>query len=204
MAYRRTADTAARQAVVRDRILTAATGLVRSAGYSAATVDAVATTAGVATGSVYRHFGSKADLLTEVFRDVCGRELAAAQTAADRPDAPVWERLDAVVSTFAERALRSGPLAWALLAEPVDPEIDSERLAYRRAYTELFASLVEAGVARGEIPPQDPQVSGAALVGAIGEALVGPLSRRGRAADHARFVRELVAFCVRALGEVPQ
>jgi hypothetical protein len=34
---------------------------------------------------------------------------------------------------FAERALRNRRLAWALLAEPVDPLVDAERLAFREA-----------------------------------------------------------------------
>jgi AcrR family transcriptional regulator len=182
MAYRRTADTAARQAAL-------------------ATVDAVAARAGVATGSVYRHFGSKAELLAEVFRSASARELAACRAAADRPDTPVWDRLDAAVTTFADRALRGGRLAWALIAEPVDPAVEAERLEFRRAYTEEFARLVTDGIARGEVPAQDARVTAGALVGAIGEALVGPLSAPQHASDPA-FVRSLVAFCVRALGEV--
>jgi hypothetical protein len=34
---------------------------------------------------------------------------------------------------WAERALRNRRLAWALLAEPVDPLVDAERLAFREA-----------------------------------------------------------------------
>lgn len=201
MAYRRTETTAARQAAHRARILDAALALVADGGYAAASVDAVATRAGVATGSVYRHFGCKADLLAEVFRTASSRELAACRAAADKPGASVWDRLDAAVTTFADRALRGGRLAWALLAEPVDPAVEAERLVFRQAYTAEFAALVVEGIDRGEIPGQDADVTAAALVGAIGEALVGPLSHPHRASDPA-FVRSLVAFCVRALGEV--
>src|SRR5436190_9795536 len=176
MAYRRTETTLARQAAHRDRILTATTELVAAEGYAGATVDAVAARAGVATGSVYRHFGCKAELLAEVFRLASARELAAATKAASPGDAPVWSRLDAVVTTFADRALRGGRFAWALLAEPADPAVEGARLEFRRAYTDLFTGLVADGIARGEIPPQDARVTGSALVGAIGEALVGPLS----------------------------
>jgi AcrR family transcriptional regulator len=199
--YRRTPDTDARAAALRERLLGAALSLVAEGGYAAATVDAVARRAGVATGSVYRHFGSKAELLAEVFRTASGRELAACRAAADLPDAPVWERLDAAVTTFADRALRGGRLAWALLAEPVDPAVEAERLEFRRAYTDEFARLVARGIERGEIPAQNERVTAGALVGAIGEALVGPLSSPAHVSDPA-FVRSLVAFCVRSLGEV--
>jgi AcrR family transcriptional regulator len=204
MVYRRTPDIAARQAAARERILDAATGLVAQGGYAAATVEAVASTAGIATGTVYRHFGCKADLLAEVFRAAARRELAAAKGAADLDGAPVWERLDAVVTTFADRALRSGRLGWALVAEPVDPAVETERLVYRRAYVDFFTGMVEAGITRGEIPPQDAGVTAAALVGAIGEAVTAELVRSGpsRHNPDPPFVRALVAVCVRALGEV--
>ena len=48
---------------------------------------------------------------------------AAAATGARRA-----ERIAAGVETFARRALRGRRLAWALLAEPVDPAVEAERL----------------------------------------------------------------------------
>src|SRR6267142_2013286 len=42
------------------------------------------------------------------------------------------------VETFARRALAGRRLAWALLAEPVDPVVEAERLAFRRAYRDAF------------------------------------------------------------------
>ena len=39
-----------------------------------------------------------------------------------------------MLATFARRALRNPRLAWALIAEPVDPLVDAERLAYRERY----------------------------------------------------------------------
>ena len=113
MVYRRTPDIAARQAAVRERILTAATALVTRGGYTAATIEAVATTAGVATGTVYRHFGCKADLLAEVFRRAARHELAAAKAAADLAGAPVeaafrpWEALEPFVDDATIRQLNS-------------------------------------------------------------------------------------------------
>ena len=62
------------------------------------------------------------------------------------------ERLEAVLTTFARRALQNRRLAWALLAEPVDPLVDAERLAYRERYASLVAAELPAAVAAGEIP----------------------------------------------------
>src|SRR3954462_3078332 len=56
--------------------------LIARGGYQEARVAAVAARAGVATGTVYRHFPSKADLFAEVFRSVSRREVDAARAAA--------------------------------------------------------------------------------------------------------------------------
>ena len=55
------------------------------------------------------------------------------------------ERLEVVLGTFAERALRNPRLAWALIAEPVDPLVDAERLAYRERYAEVIAEALRTG-----------------------------------------------------------
>src|SRR5690606_14521085 len=94
----------------------------------------------------------------------------------DPPDGSTVARLSRAVDTFARRALRGPTLAWALLLEPVDPAVDVARLEYRRAYAATFADVVRDGVAAGELPEQDVDVVASALVGAIGEALTGPLS----------------------------
>ena len=50
------------------------------------------------------------------------------------------ERLEAIVATFARRALRKRRPAWALVYEPVDPSVDAERLVYRREYCRRMAT----------------------------------------------------------------
>ena len=86
------------------------------------------------------------------------------------------EWLQTVLATFARRALLNPRLAWALIAEPVDPRVDSERLAYRARYAAVFAAGLRRGIASGELPEQNVELTAAALVGGCGEALVGPLS----------------------------
>jgi AcrR family transcriptional regulator len=195
MPYRPTERTEARRTQTRDRIVRAALALVAHGGYREAQVAAVAKRAGVATGTVYRHFPSKADLLTEVFRVASQHEVdAVAQVGGNR--AP--ERIAAAVETFARRALQGRRLAWALLAEPVDPAVEAERLQFRRAYADVFATIIAEGVAAGELPRQDAAFTATALVGAIGEALVGPLSPTHAGTDVDALVSHLVTFCLRS------
>ena len=162
----------------RERLLRAAQELIEEGGYGPASVVAIADRAGVAAGTLYRHFSSKEELFVEVFRSVCDREVRAMQAAAEAMpiEASHVDRLVTVLSTFARRALRRPRLAWALIAEPVDPLVDAERLAYRARYSELNAEALRAGIAAGELPEQNVELTAAALVGGCGEALVGPLS----------------------------
>ncbi|MBX5440429.1 MAG: TetR family transcriptional regulator [Solirubrobacteraceae bacterium] len=188
MAYRPTERTEARRIAARERVVAAARELIAAGGYRAASVAAVARRAGVATGSVYRHFPSKADLLVEVFRRASQREVDAVAAALAEGG------VAAGVETFARRALRGRRLAWALLAEPVDPAVEAERLAFRRAFRDAFAAALPAHVA-------DRELAAAALVGAVGEALVGPVSPTGAGHDEDALVAALVAFALRALSQ---
>src|SRR3954451_5258241 len=159
MAYRTTERALARRLAVRERILHAAHALVARGGFGAAQVAAVAAEAGVATGTVYRHFENKADLFAEVFRRAAQHEVDAVAASPD---------LATGVETFARRALAGRRLAWALLAgpgrrlawrcpaEPVDPVVEAERLAFRRAYRDAFHRFVP------------DELTAAAMVGAIG------------------------------------
>jgi len=197
--YRSTERVRARLTASRERIIAAALEIMAARGYAGCSVAAVAERAGVATGTVYRHFPTKADLFAEVFRTASQREMdAVARAAALRTTAA--EQVSAVVQTFAGRALQSPRSAYALLAEPVDPAVDAQRLIFRRAYADLIAGYVAAGVAAGELPPQDPELSATALVGALAEAMVGPLAAGVAGPDT---VPDLLAFLHRALGVSP-
>src|ERR671937_811865 len=186
MPYRPTERTRARLAAARERIVDAALAQLAEGGYASASVVAVARRAGVATGTVYRHFPSKGDLFAEVFR-----------TMTDRSE-PVTHRLAAWVEAFVRRALAEPVRAYALIAEPVDPAVDAERLTFRRAYADLFGRALHDGMQAGQIPPLDAELTAAAIVGALAEALVGPLQRRDAGAD--ALVAGLQTFVLRSVG----
>ena len=196
MPYRATERTERRKAETKERILAAALAQVAEGGYASASVEAVARRAGVATGTVYRHFHSKGDLVAEVFRRASQRELDVVASVAADDGRPAAERIAAAAEAFARRALAGPTLAWALLAEPVDPAVEAERLAFRRGYRDVFAQAIEQGIEAGELPPHDPPTLAAALVGGLGEALVGPLSPAGNGASGRRGREALVAALV--------
>jgi len=197
MPYRPTERTRARLAAVRERIVDAALAQLAEGGYASASVVAVARRAGVATGSVYRHFPSKGDLFAEVFRRASQREVDVLRSMTDRGE-PVTQRLAAWVDAFVRRALAEPVRAYALIAEPVDPAVEAERLTFRRAYADLFARALRDGVQARQLPALDADLTAAAIVGALAEALVGPLQRRDAGAD--ALVAGLQTFVLRSVG----
>jgi AcrR family transcriptional regulator len=201
MAYRTTERTEARRAETRERIVISARELIAEGGYLAAQVAAVAERAEVAVGTVYRHFPSKSDLFAEVFREASQHEVDAMAVAIHESSGSASERIAAGVEAFARRALAGRRLAWALLAEPVDPAVEAERLRFRHSYRDLMAEAIAAGVEAGDLPPQDVEVTAAALIGAIGETMLGPLSPTANGGDPEALIASLLDFTTRAIGE---
>ena len=202
MAYRPTERTEARKAATRERIIAAALEQVAEGGYASAAVHAVAARAGVAVGTVYRHFPSKAKLFAEVFRRAAQRELDVVVQVGAADGRPAAERVAAAAEAFCRRALAGPVLAYAQIAEPVAPAVEAERLTLRRGYRDAFAAMLDDGVAAGELTPHDSRTLAAALIGGLGEALVGPLSaadRDGGRGSHEALVAALVQFCLNAL-----
>ena len=198
MPYRPTERTEARRAATRERIVAAALEQVGEGGYASAGVQAVAVRADVAVGTVYRHFPSKGDLFAEAFRRASQRELDVVVDVSSPDGRAARERVAAAVEAFARRALAGPVLAYALLAEPVDPAVEAERLRFRTGYRDAFARVLEDGVRDGELRPHDTRTIAAALVGALGEALVGPLSAVNGGSKQA-LITTLVQFSEEAL-----
>lgn len=203
MPYRRTDKVEARLASDRERILGTARQLVAEGGFREAQIAAVAAMAEVGVGTIYRHFPSKADLFAEVVSAVSRREVGIVDGIAES-GGPATPRLADALRTFATRALRSGRLANALIAEPAEPAADEARLRYRRDLSRSIAGILDYGIQAGEFPRQDVDASAACVVGALLEGLVGPLAPSGQIGrDGPRLVDAIVAFCLRAVSGSP-
>ncbi|PPU93396.1 TetR family transcriptional regulator [Xanthomonas populi] len=200
MAYRRSALMKERLAGNRERILHAARKLIAEGGYRNAPVTAVAAAAGVSTGQIYRHFPSKAELFVEVLNDAVEREMHILRAIATTQDSAA-ERLRRAIATFVRRALAGPALAYAFIAEPVEREVDVERIRGRHLFGEVFRQLLAEGVAAGEFPPQSLDAAAACIVGAFTEALVGPVApSRSDPQQGEQLVEAICGFCLRAVG----
>jgi AcrR family transcriptional regulator len=201
MPYRQTANVVHKLAARHDAILAAACEAAAEGGMGAVQIASVAERAGVAAGTIYRYFPSKTDLVAALVAAVSERELEAIDAAARAAPGPL-SALAAAITTFASRALARRRLVFALIAEPVEPDLDRARTAYRHTLAAKFEALIGAAVTAGHLPDQEAALAARALVGALIEALLGPLAPA--VADDAAAARAqvqmLTLMALRALG----
>jgi AcrR family transcriptional regulator len=199
MPYRRTENVVRRLAARERAIVGAASRLAATGGMAAVQIAAVAAQAGIAAGTVYRYFPSKNDLVAMVITEVANRELAAMQSAADAAPGPL-SALAAGIATFAARAFAERRLAWAVIGEPVDAEVDRLRLDFRQSLAAELERRIKIAVARGLLPDQDGGVAAPAIVGALMEGLLGPLAPMHEGAGAREAVQTVTLLALRALG----
>jgi AcrR family transcriptional regulator len=201
MPYRRTENVVRRLAARQDAIVAAARAVASEGGMAAIQIAPIAARAGIAAGTVYRYFPGKTELVGALIANAAALELAAARRAADAAPGSL-SALAAAIATFATRALRHRRLAFALIAEPVDADIEALRLGYRGAFVAEIAARIRAAIEDRHLPEQDVALAAPALVGALLEGLIGPFAPE--AADdpvQARAaVQTLTLFALRALG----
>jgi AcrR family transcriptional regulator len=201
--YRQTENVVRKLAARHDAILSAARAIAAESGMAAVQIAPVAERAGVAAGTVYRYFPAKTDLVAALVARLSDQEMAAIESAAKAAPGPL-SALAAAVTTFAARALGTRRLAFALIAEPVEPEIDRARAAYRRSLAAAFERLIRNALQGGHLPDQDPALASSAAVGALVEGLIGHLApAAGDDGGKARAQVQLLAlFVLRALGVI--
>ena len=200
MGYQRSQMMKERMADNRHRILRAARELISQGGFRQASVSAVAETAGLSTGAIYRYFPSKADLFVEALQAAVDHECEILSRIIEQQHLSHAERLSAAVASFANRALEGPHLAYAFIAEPVDPVVEAHRIECKQQFSDVFKRMLKQGIAAGEFPRQSVDVSAACIVGAFTEALirpVGPSKKRG--VSEKRLVQGIVEFCSRAV-----
>jgi AcrR family transcriptional regulator len=200
MPYRRTENVTRKLAARHAAILGAARVLAAEGGMAAVQIAAVAKRAGIAAGTVYRYFPSKAELVAALMEARAAVEVAALRRAAAAAPGPL-SALAAVIGTFAARALVNRRFAFALMVEPIEPELENVRVRFRRALGSEIAERIVTAVAAGHLPNQDVAIAAPALLGALVEGLIGSLASAEGEGATAR-AQAITLLSLRALGVV--
>ncbi|MFI8905278.1 TetR/AcrR family transcriptional regulator [Streptomyces albidoflavus] len=132
------------------RLLAAATRLFADQGYDRTSVQEIVEAAGVTKGALYHYFGSKEDLLQEVYARLLRLQQERLDMYAGSQD-PVEERLraaaaDVVVTTIEN--LDDASIFFRSMHQ-LSPEKNKQVRAERRRYHERFRALVEEGQQAG-------------------------------------------------------
>jgi len=142
--------------VSRRRILEAAAIEFQRHGYSHARLVDIAQRAGLQTGSLYHHFASREELVTEILHlgiDSVSRSVRDA-VAAMPPESSLTERLATAVRahTLAVLQLSEFGLAQAKLSGQVPAPVAKKYRAEQRAYGAYWDRLLVDAQRAGEIP----------------------------------------------------
>lgn len=149
-------------------ILEAALDLFTERGFSATRLEDVAARAGLSKAAIYLYFKDKTSVLTALVQDLVGANIAAASDHAAHLDGPVEPVLRQLLQVLAHRLTETRlPLLIKLVISEsrAHPELGRFYLdnVINRALP-LFQSLIERGIASGELRPVDAGLAVKSLV----------------------------------------
>jgi AcrR family transcriptional regulator len=123
--------------------------LFTAQGYHASTTPEIAAKAGVAEGTIYRHFASKEQLLNEIYRAALRvfittiREAPVALSCA--------ERLERVAVGWRDLAVRNPPLVRLVFVSRVRNLLDTKTKDAGKELREEIEKLIASGKAAGQV-----------------------------------------------------
>lgn len=135
----------------RDRLLEAARELFTTAGYHATTTPILARRAGVAEGTIYRHFPSKHALLNAAYQETQRWGAAMVQAAAAGTGRGVGERLAALGRQWLDAAEREPDRIRLLLAWRLPHELDDASRAAAAELRQGLEHLIAVGKQEGSV-----------------------------------------------------
>ena len=186
----------------REAILQSARELIAQGGIKDAQIQAIAERAGVSSGLVYRYFDNKSQVLIEVLSEAIQHEVKILNHIAES-ELSSKQKLDKAVTTFVKRAMNSPQLAYSLMFEPVDAELEHERFRSKQLIKQSIKEILAAGKINGEFGFEDLNTAALCVVGAMTFVVIEPLnpSRNVMFDQNYKdyFVKQIAEFCVNAV-----
>ncbi len=135
---------------VKERLLHVATRLFARHGFESTSVQDIVDAAGVTKGAMYHYYGSKDDLLYEVYHQVLTMQTSHLDEIAAGPGTPE-ERLRVAAADVVQTSLDNldDMIVFFRSLHMLPEDKQTQVRAERRVYQEKFKALVDEGVAAG-------------------------------------------------------
>lgn len=150
-------------------IIEKAASLFKEKGFKAASMRDIAVALGIEAASLYNHISSKNELLHSLCFHVAKRFTSKIEEVMAGGDSSI-SKLEKIVQFHIQQMLQYydevyvSDREWRHLSEPGL----TEYRGLRRKYRQQFTTIIEAGIAKGEIKPIDAPTAVLILLHAIG------------------------------------
>ena len=135
----------------RRRLIAAALELFTTSGFRATTTPMLAERAGIAEGTIYRHFASKGELLNAAFREVQGWALGVVREVEAERGMGTRERLLLIGRRLLDAAARDAASVRMLLQPREHRHLDDGSRESANAFREALEQMVAGGKSDGVI-----------------------------------------------------
>lgn len=135
----------------RERLVRAALELFTTRGYHETTTPLIAARAGVAEGTIYRHFASKDELLNEIYR--AGVRLFAAPVKESDARAHCRERLSQIAQRWRDIGAREPAVVRLVFGDAFSGLVDDKSRAVARELRAELEKVIAAGKAAADVRP---------------------------------------------------
>lgn len=161
---------AAAAELTRQRLIRAALELFTARGYHETTTAQIAKKAGIAEGTIYRHFASKQHLVNELYR---ASQRWAAKLVQDQAKVGGTARaqLTAVAVGLVDGAANETPVVKLGLLEPLATVLDDESRRAEREFRLALERLIAEGKAQGSVRTGAVEVWAGVWLATLGHAL---------------------------------
>ncbi|OGX84643.1 TetR/AcrR family transcriptional regulator [Hymenobacter glacialis] len=146
-----------------------ATALFRARGFAATSMRELATELGLEAGSLYSHIKSKEEILHRVCFGLAEEFFAGFAAATAQNSAPVATQLRQAIEAHVRVLTRDSAASavflheWRHLSEPARTEF----LALRDRYEVAFRTLIQRGLAQGELHAPDAAFAALTLLASL-------------------------------------
>ena len=138
--------------LTRQRLIRTALELFTTRGYHETTTAQIAKKAGIAEGTIYRHFASKQQLVNELYRAAQRWALRVVQEAARDPETRAAKaQLTAVAHELLDGAVRDTGVVKLGLLERLDSVLDDESRKAAREFRLALERIVAEGKAQNTV-----------------------------------------------------